>query len=630
VPFTGSEVGPGFAAGSQVASYRIVEEIGRGGMAVVYRARDDRLDRWVALKILSNDVARNRAFRQRFIRESRAAAAVDHPNILPIFDAGEADGVFYIAMRYLADRDLGSQIDRVGPLPLTHAVSITTQVASALDAAHAAGLVHRDVKPANILLGNITDNETGDHVYLTDFGISLLAGEVPGTEDGVRDTRRLTDISPKLTVTEDGLGTISYASPEQILGRPLDGRADAYSLACVFFEMLSGKLPFNGDYDESGQLPQFSATPPKLTRWRPDLPPAVDQVLAKGLSVNPDDRYDSCRALAAALAEACGVRTAQSSDRPNARPGHRWLAIAAACVAVLAVGGGAWALLGSTASPSQARAAGKTTRTVSSPSRPVPGPAAVVQAFFAAIDNRNYPAAWRLWGIRAGTTYQRFESSYAATKQETVSSVSTSGDTVTADLTIQPTTGTTTRSHGHFVVQGGVIVAMSLTPYATVSPVPSHAAASPAPSDTKRATDCTTTAIDDISADCYTASSGTITVTSTDDPSPAGVDGNQVAQLADGDYLEYPDINFGSGSTHFTAQVACGAPLYASGGVEVVLDNPDNTPVAGFSLANTGGWNTWKSVGSTMTDVTGIHNVYIVLKSGGPAPYLSLHYFTFG
>jgi serine/threonine-protein kinase len=625
VPFIGSDVGPGFAAGSQVASYRIVEEIGRGGMAVVYRARDERLDRWVALKILSNDVARNRAFRQRFIRESRAAAAVDHPNILPIFDAGEADGYFYIAMRYLADRDLGSQIDRVGPVPLTHAVRITAQVASALDAAHAAGLVHRDVKPANILLGNVTDNNSGDHVYLADFGISRLAGEVPDTGDGVRGTQRRADISPKLTVTEEGLGTVSYASPEQILRRPLDGRADAYSLACVFFEMLSGRPPFSGELDESGRLAQLSEPPPKLTRWRPDLPAAVDEVLAKGFSVNPDDRYDSCRALATALAQACGVSSAQlpegtAGDRPNARARRRRLAIAAACVAIIAVGGGTWALLGRPASRHPVRAASKTIRTVTS-SRPVPGPATVVQAFFADIDNRDYTAAWRLWGIRGATTYQRFESSYATTKQETPHIVSVFADTVAASLAIQHTTGAETHFHGHFVVQRGVIVAMSLTPYA---------AASPTPSDTKPAADCSTTAIDNISADCYTGSYGTATVTSTDDPSPAGVDGNQVAELSNGHYLEYPDINFGSGSTHFTARVACGAPLYASGGVEVVLDNPDNKPVAGFSLASTGGWNSWKSVGTTMTDVTGVHNVYIVLSSGGPAPYLSLHYFTFG
>jgi serine/threonine-protein kinase len=543
-------------------------------MAVVYRARDLRLDRWVALKILSDDLVRNRAFRQRFIRESRAAAAVDHPNILPVFDAGEADGVFYIAMRYLADRDLGSLIDRVGPLPLARAISITAQVASALDAAHAAGLVHRDVKPANILLGNVTDNDTGDHVYLADFGISVLAGEVPGA-GGVPGAGRRADISHRLTVTDEGLGTVSYASPEQILGHPVDGRADAYSLACVLFEMVSGKPPFSGEFDESGQLPQFSAVP-RLTRWRPDLPPAVDQVLAKALSVEPDARYGSCRALATALAEACGVGSTQlaedaAGDHPNRRTRRRRLAFLAGCVAMLAVGGGAWALLGQTVSPHPVLAVGKTTQTVSSPPRSVPRSAAAMSLTPAAAS----PAPSRTAPSRTGA---------------------------------------------------------SSTPSRTASPNsgPSSAGASPAPSSAGRAADCSAIAIDNISADCYAGSYGTTTVTSTDDPSPAGVDGNQVAELSNGHYLEYPDINFGSGASHFTARVACGAPLYASGGVEVVLDNPANKPVAGFSLASTGGWNAWKDVGTTMTEVTGIHTVYIVLTSGGPAPYLSLHYFTFG
>ena len=160
------------AAGSQIAGDRIVEQIGRGGMAVVYRARDIRLDRWVALKILAPDLARDQVFRQRFIRESRAAAAVDHPNIIPIFEAGEADGVLFIAMRYVGGQDVRSLLDRVGALPAERAAGIVTQVASALDAAHACGLVHRDVKPANMLLDDRAESGAADHVYLSDFGVS--------------------------------------------------------------------------------------------------------------------------------------------------------------------------------------------------------------------------------------------------------------------------------------------------------------------------------------------------------------------------------------------------------------------------------------------------------------------------
>jgi serine/threonine-protein kinase len=150
----------------------MVEEIGRGGMAVVYRARDVRLGRWVALKVLAEDLARDDAFRRRFIRESRAAAAVDHPNIIPIFDAGEAGGVLFIAMRYVSGQDVHSLLNRAGPLPATRAAGIVAQVASALDAAHACGLVHRDVKPANMLLGGLAEDGSEDHVYLSDFGIS--------------------------------------------------------------------------------------------------------------------------------------------------------------------------------------------------------------------------------------------------------------------------------------------------------------------------------------------------------------------------------------------------------------------------------------------------------------------------
>jgi serine/threonine protein kinase len=626
VPFTGSENGPGLEASSQVANYLVIEEIGRGGMAVVYHALDVGLDRRVALKILSGDVRSNRAYRERFLRESKAAAAVDHPNILPIYDAGEADGVFFIAMRYVSDRDLGSLLERVGPLPLARAVSITAQVASALDAAHARGLVHRDVKPANILLGDVAESDSGDHVYLSDFGISLLAGapvvQARGGRSGAAGV-------PGLTVTDECVGTVNYAAPEQLLDADVDGRADAYSLACVFFEMLSGRPPFTGEYDESGQLGQFSASPPALTRLRPDLPSAVDAVLAKALSVNPGHRYSNCRALAAALAEACGLGASEPTAKTR-RPvlnRRRLLAASAVCVAALAAVSGAWALQHKTAAPGPA----KTLRVISPTASAVPGPAATVESYVSDINHLDYSAAWSLWGIRTGTTYQRFVSGYATTARESLRNLSVSGDVVAADLTVLRTNGAENHFHGRFTVRHGVIVAMSLTPYATASPVPTHAAAptaSAAPS--KPAADCSKTASADISADCYTSSNGAITVTVTDDPSPAGVDGNQLPELSNGDYLEYPDVNFGSGADHFTARVACGAPHGDSGGVEVVLDNPANKPVAGFSLGNTGGWDSWENVGTNMTEVTGIHNVYIVLASGGPAPYMSLHYFTFG
>jgi serine/threonine protein kinase len=274
----------------QIASYEMVEELGRGGMAVVYRARDVRLGRWVALKVLGEDLARDEAFRRRFIRESRAAAAVDHPNIVPIFDAGEANGVLFIAMRYVGGQDVHSLLNRTGPLPSARATGIVAQVASALDAAHASGLVHRDVKPANMLLDGLAEDGSQDHVYLSDFGIS-----------------KTSQSTTNLTLTGQVLGTLNYLAPEQIEGRGVDGRADAYSLACAAFEMLAGQPPFRREQSLAVMWAQLSATPPPLTSIRGDLPAAVDQVMARGLAKPPEDRYPSCRAFAAALQEACGV-----------------------------------------------------------------------------------------------------------------------------------------------------------------------------------------------------------------------------------------------------------------------------------------------------------------------------------
>ncbi len=283
---------------AQIASYQMVEEIGRGGMAVVYRARDVRLGRWVALKVLAGDLARDEAFRRRFIRESRAAAAVDHPNIIPIFDAGEADGVLFIAMRYVGGQDVHSLLNRAGPLPPARAAGIVTQVASALDAAHACGLVHRDVKPANMLLGGLAEDGSEDFVYLSDFGIS-----------------KTSQATTNLTLTGQVLGTLNYLAPEQIEGRTVDGRADAYSLACAAFEMLTGAPPFRRDQSLAVMWAQLSAPPPSLTSARPDLPDAVDQVMFRALAKAPEDRYPSCRAFAAALQEACGVSAAELPAR---------------------------------------------------------------------------------------------------------------------------------------------------------------------------------------------------------------------------------------------------------------------------------------------------------------------------
>ena len=283
-----------FPAGSRVAGYQIKELIGRGGMAVVYRASDVRLDRPVALKVLAPELARDSAFRQRFIRESRSGASVDHPNIIPVFEAGESDGVLFIAMRYVAGRDVRALIDREGPLRPSRVVSIVTQIASALDTAHAHGLVHRDVKPANILLGTVATGVAPDHVYLSDFGLSKLSVS-----------------AVSLTGTGQFLGTIDYMSPEQIEGRTIDGRTDLYALACAAFEMLTGRPPFQRDQDLAVMWAQVSAPPPSARQLRRELAPQVDQVIAKALAKTPDDRYATCLDFAAELRAACAIKPGQ-------------------------------------------------------------------------------------------------------------------------------------------------------------------------------------------------------------------------------------------------------------------------------------------------------------------------------
>jgi len=277
-----------FPPGTRVADFRLEEPVGRGGMAVVYRAWDLQLDRQVALKILDPALAGDAGFQERFLREQRAAAAVDHPNIIPVFAAGEADGVLFIAMRYVAGADVRTLVDTGGPLPAWRAAGILAQVASALDAAHARGLVHRDVKPANMLLDAGRPGERADHVYLSDFGLSKPALAALG-----------------LTQAGQLVGTLDYVAPEQIENRPVDGRADLYALACAGYEMLAGAPPFRRDQRFALLWAQLSEPVPPLTAIRADLPPAVDGVMARALAKWPADRYQRCGDFVAALREAC-------------------------------------------------------------------------------------------------------------------------------------------------------------------------------------------------------------------------------------------------------------------------------------------------------------------------------------
>jgi serine/threonine protein kinase len=274
----------GLAPGVQVGGYVLERLVGVGGMAAVYQARDERLGRVVALKLLAGD----EAVRIRFVREARAVAAVDHPHIIPVYAAGEADGMQFIAMRFVAGDTLQGIIRTSGVLSPRRAAAFVSPVASALDAAHAAGLVHRDVKPGNILV----DSRRGgpEHAYLTDFGIAramLSAGN--------------------LTVAGQFLGTPDYAAPEQVSGAPVDGRADQYALACVAFEMLSGTVPFKRELPIAVLYAHLSTPPPSLTAQRGDLPPAVDAVLGRAMAKAPAERYPTCADFADALRAALGL-----------------------------------------------------------------------------------------------------------------------------------------------------------------------------------------------------------------------------------------------------------------------------------------------------------------------------------
>ena len=273
--------------GTEFAGYRIEALLGRGGMSVVYRAENIRLGNKVALKLLSEELADDESFRERFVRESRTAATLNHPNIVTIYDAGDSEGLLYIAMR-LVDGDLKAHLRREGPLAPDHALAIAAQVGSALDAAHARSLLHRDVKPANILL---EPGEPGAPpiAYLADFGL----------------TKHLESRSG-ITASGQFVGTIDYMSPEQIEGRDVDARTDIYSLGCVVFESLAGATPFRRETEVAVLWAHMRDDPPPLTEVRSDLPREVNTVLAKAMAKAPEERHSSCRELVADLRHALG------------------------------------------------------------------------------------------------------------------------------------------------------------------------------------------------------------------------------------------------------------------------------------------------------------------------------------
>jgi tRNA A-37 threonylcarbamoyl transferase component Bud32/tetratricopeptide (TPR) repeat protein len=293
-----------------VAGYRILEPLGRGGSSVVYRAEHVQLGRVAALKLLTPTLDASER-QDRFLRESRLAASLDHPNIVPVYDAGEEDGWLYIAMACIEGSDLSALLVQEGKLPLRRTLRIVAQVASALDAAHARGLVHRDVKPGNILVGS------GDRAYLSDFGVVKEAAALGTTRTG------------------SFIGSIEYCAPEQIEGRDVDPRADVYALACVLYECLVGTPPFHRSSEIAILNAHLHALPPKLTKAAPDLPEGLEPVLAKALSKSPLDRYPTCGDLVSA-ARAAAV------PQPHVLRGR--LAVSVAVLAAVAALGAALAL----------------------------------------------------------------------------------------------------------------------------------------------------------------------------------------------------------------------------------------------------------------------------------------------
>ena len=295
---------PGLPAAGQtstIGGYRLDGHVGQGSRAVVYLARDVRLRRRVALKVMTPELARDSGFGTRMISESRATAALGHPHIVPVFEADEADGVLYAAMRYMTGGDTRSLLSRHGPLPLGYAWRIVAQLASALDAAHAHGVIHRDVRPANILLDgdDAGGRAAGSHAYLSDFGMSQV-------------------FPPGQVITADqAAGMLDYLAPEQIEGRAADGRTDQYSLACAAFEFLCGMPPFGPDQGQTLMYAQIYADPPAASARRAGIPSAIDSVLATALAKDPAGRYPSCGRFAEELRAALGLRPGEPADPPQ-------------------------------------------------------------------------------------------------------------------------------------------------------------------------------------------------------------------------------------------------------------------------------------------------------------------------
>jgi serine/threonine protein kinase len=282
--------------GTVFAGHRIESQVGRGGMGVVYRARHCRLDRLAALKVIAPDLLEDPAARERFREEAVVAASLEHPNIVPVHDAGEADGIAYLAMRYVRGTDLALLVRGLDPLGPARAAEIVARVAGALDCLHDAGYVHRDVKPRNVLIAR------DGHVYLTDFGLARsVAGDAGATRAG------------------QWVGTVDYVAPEQIRGLGAGPRADVYGLGCVLFFALTGCAPFDGETPAARLWAHLHEPPPAPSRLRPGLPSALDEAVVRALAKDPADRFRSAGELGRAALRAARAAAAATAAPPRPR-----------------------------------------------------------------------------------------------------------------------------------------------------------------------------------------------------------------------------------------------------------------------------------------------------------------------
>ncbi|MET0305443.1 MAG: serine/threonine-protein kinase [Solirubrobacterales bacterium] len=315
--------GVDLSAGDEFAGYRIERSLGRGGMGVLYLAVEPGLERHVALKLIAPEAAADEVFARRFAEESRIAASIEHPNVVPIYAAGEENGIPFIAMRYVSGSDLGRRLSREGRLEPATAAALIAQVGNGLDAIHAAGLVHRDVKPANVLL---SETGGGDHAYITDFGVARNVA----TESGLTQTGRF-------------VGTLDYVAPEQISGVDVDARADVYALGCLLFKLLTGDVPYPREGEAARLYAHLNDPPPAPSLHATAVPMALDDVAIRAMSKEPGDRYPSAgdlgRAAVAALSGsspdlpertvATGAAATRTAETTTAQPGPAGKATAA-------------------------------------------------------------------------------------------------------------------------------------------------------------------------------------------------------------------------------------------------------------------------------------------------------------